>query len=819
MPDQLVRDFRFALRGLRREPTFALTAIVALAIGVVTVTTTFSVADAELWKPLPYPHPEQLVAIYARGPGARAQTDPIAGADLIDWRAGAPAFSELAATGRTLRRVLRLDTAESVLVNEVTANYFTTLGRQPIAGRTFGPDDARKSQAALLTDRAWRRLFAADASVVGRQLFLDDQPIVIAGIVAVDDSLGPDGDLYLPIDESTTAFLDRDVAMGYGAIGRLQPGAEASVVHAQLQATAARIAQMHPEGRAGHTIFVEDLGERFAGYNWRPLYYFLGGAIVVLLLSAVNVATLLLGRAVRRTREFALRGALGGGLGALARQLLAEGAVIAIPGGTLGVLASAWALKLFTAELPSDFLARGSEIPIDLRVMLFTVAVSALTTVAFVMAPLLFARRIDLMPALGAGGRTGASVGEGRARMALLAAQLALTVVLLFGAGLFVKSFVALTHVPLGFDPVNAVAIRSTLSGPRYAADDQIRRYASDLVDRAAATPGVRDAAIASTSPLGSGPLIRFARADGPALSPSDAPSAIVRAVSPSYFRTVATRVIRGREFLPTDVAGAPRVAIVNEQLADQVFPGEDALGKTINLLPARAAWISRPGPVLIVGVASRIKEVGINEIDFPDVYLPFAQMPAPALELVARTNVPASTLLATLRQRVASLDPAIPVTSATTFEGRLADALQGDRFNLVLTSAFAAVAVLLASIGVFGAVSYAVQARTREFGVRLAFGARPSQLIRSALWHAGRIAVVGGAVGLGLTLILARVIGDALYLVPRMHNGLLFGVTTTDPAMLASAFGGIVFVALLAGAVPARRVGAVDPVRALRAE
>ena len=373
--------------------------------------------------------------------------------------------------------------------------------------------------------------------------------------------------------------------------------------------------------------------------------------------------------------------------------------------------------------------------------------------------------------------------------------------------------------MPLGFDPVNALAIRSTLSGPRYAADDQIRRYASDLIDRAAATPGVRDAAIASTSPLGSGPLIRFARADGPALSPSDAPGAIVRAVSPSYFRTLATRVIRGREFLATDVAGAPRVAIVNESLADQVFPGEDAVGKTINLLPARANWTNRPGPVVIVGVASRIKEVGINEIDFPDIYVPFAQMPAPAFELVARTNVPASTLLSTLRQRAASLDPAIPVTSATTFEARLADALQGDRFNLLLTSAFAAVAVLLASIGVFGAVAYAVQARTREFGVRLAFGALPSQLIVSALWQAGRIAVVGGAVGLGVTLILARLIGDALYLVPRSHNGLLYGVTTTDPMMLGCAFGGLVLVALLAGAVPARRVGAVDPVQALRAE
>ena len=240
---------------------------------------------------------------------------------------------------------------------------------------------------------------------------------------------------------------------------------------------------------------------------------------------------------------------------------------------------------------------------------------------------------------------------------------------------------------------------------------------------------------------------------------------------------------------------------------------------KTIDLLPGRANWTNHPGPLLIVGVASRIKEVGINEIDFSDVYLPFAQMPAPALELIARTNVPASTLLTTLRQRAASLDPAIPVTSATTFEVRLADALQGDRFDLVLTSAFAAVAVLLASIGVFGSVAYAVQARTREFGVRLAFGARPSQLIRSALWHAGRIAVIGGAVGLGVSVILARVIGNALYLVPREHNGLLYGVTTTDPTMLACAFGGVVLMALAAGAVPARRVAGVDPVRALRAE
>ena len=817
-----MRHLKFALVGLRREPTFALAAILTLAIGVATVTTTFSVADAELWKPLPYPNPEQLVAITSRGPSARAraQADPIAGADLLDWRASAPAFAELAGVGRTSRRVLRLDTAESALVTEVTANYFSTLGRLPIAGRTFGPEDARQSRAAVLTDRAWRRLFSSDPSAIGRQVLLDDQPVVVAGIVSADDSLGQEADLYLPIDESTSAFLDRATALTYGAIGRLRSGVDAGAARVQLQGIADRIAQAYPEGRAGHAIFVDDLHSYFSGNNWRPLYFFLGGSIVVLVLSAVNVAALLLARAVRRTREFALRGALGGSLAALSRQFLAEGAVIAIPGGAAGVLVSSWALKLFTAELPSDLLLRGTTIPIDFRVTFFALAVSSVTTVAFVMVPLLLARRIDLMSALGAGGRSGISGAEGRARLTLLTVQIALTVVLLSGAGLFLKSFVALTRVPLGFDPVNAIAIRATLSGPRYATDAQVRQYVEELVDRARATPGVRDAAVASSSPLGSGPMLRLVAADRPRPAVNDSPRAIIRAVTSTYFHTLATRIVRGREFSEADVAGAPRAVIVNEYLAGLVFPGEDPIGKTIDFLPgARAPWTNRPGEARIVGVAANIKEVGINEVDFADIYVPFAQSPAPALELIARTSVPASTLLTSLRQQAASLDPAIPVTSATTFDARLSDALQGDRFNLLLTGAFAAVAVLLAAIGVYGAVAYAVQARTRELGVRLALGAKPSRLVGSALWQAGRIGVIGGAAGVGLTLVLARLIGDALYLVPGSHNGLLYKVTTTDPVMLACAFAGIVVVALIAGAVPARRIAGVDPVRALRAE
>ena len=261
--DRLFRDTRYGLRSLRREPTFAITAILTLALGIATVTTTFSVADAELWKPLPYPHAEQLIAIYTRGPGARALVDPLSGPDFLDWRAGAPALTDLAGIGLSSRRVLQLATAESTEVTEVTANYFSTLGRPAVAGRTFGPQDATRSQAAVLTDCAWRRHFAGDPAVIGRQFLLDARPIVIAGIIAPDDSLGSVCDIYLPIDESTPAFLDRAGSATYAVIGRLRAGVGADVAREQLQATMDRIAKSYPEGRNGHTVFVEDLRTRY----------------------------------------------------------------------------------------------------------------------------------------------------------------------------------------------------------------------------------------------------------------------------------------------------------------------------------------------------------------------------------------------------------------------------------------------------------------------------------------------------------------------------------------------------------------------------
>jgi len=816
--DGLWRDARYGLRGLRREPTFALSAILTLALGVATTSTVFSVADAELWKPLPFPDPQQLVAVVSRGP-AGGRVDGLSGADLLDWRAGTSSFSDLAADGGTSRRVLRLATAESIAVAEVTANYFTTLGRPAVAGRTFTADDARGGHAAVLTDRAWRRLFDADPSTIGRTLTLDAQAVVVVGIVGADDSLGPDPDLFVALDERAPAFLDRTQAAVYGCIGRLKPGVEAGAARAELQAVATRLAKAYHEDRIDHRIEIEDLRAFFTGYNWRPHFFFLSASLVVLLLSAVNVATLVVGRAFRRTHEFALRGALGGGQGALARQLLVEGALLALAGGAVGVVLTTWAVGAFTSALPDDLLARGRDIPVDLRVWAFAFGVTALTTVLFVVTPLLAARRIDLSGALGPRGHTGRSAAEGRARTALLVAQVALTVVLLSGAGVFLKSFLALTRAPLGFNPEAALAARVSLSGPQYAADAQVRAYADALVDRARAVPGVADAAIGSSSPLGSGPVVQFVTAGRPRPPAGQEPRAILRAASPRYFQALGIPILRGRAFSAADGPGAPRVAIVNEYVASQMFSGEDPLGQVIELQPARTPWTNRPGALTIVGIASNVKDVGVNEVNFGNIYVPYAQAPAPWIELLVRTSVPPASVRDTVRRAAAEVDPTVPVTSVSTFEERLAGVLQGDRFNLLLVSAFAAVAIVLAGVGVYGAFAYAVETRTREFGVRLALGARPARLVGAALWQAGRLGALGGALGVACTLAVARAVGNALYLVRGEHNGLLFGVTTTDPAMLAGAFLGIVVMTLAAGAIPARRVARVDPALTLRNE
>jgi putative ABC transport system permease protein len=817
--DGLYRDLKYGIRRLQREMTFTMAATFTLALGIATSTTAFGVADAELWKPLPYPHPDELVAVYSRGSGEGAMVNLVSGAELQDWREAA-VFSDLAAVGSTVRRVLRLDTAESVLVQEVTPNYFATLGRNSIAGATFTVHNTSGTRAAMMTDRAWRRLFGEGPAVIGRALTLDDEPAVLIGIVRADDSLGPDPEIFLAIDENAPAWRDRTKPAVFNAVGRLRPGIDARSARAQLQVIAARSFPPSSGSGTSRIMHVEDLRGYYTGGNWPPLYFFLGASFVLLLLSVVNVATLLLTRASGRIREFALRGALGGTRGALARQLLVEGTLLTAVSAFVGILVAIGAVKFLAAQLPVGFLLRGENIPIDVRVCAFVLVIAGLITAAFVLAPLLPLRRIDPLASLNAGFRTGCTTTEGRVRRALLTAQIALTVLLLSGAGIFLKSFAALTNVPLGFDAANALVVRASLSGSGHSSNDAaVLSYVARLLDGAKAIPGVRLAAVSSSSPLGSGPLVNFTAIGRSNLRAEDRPGAILRTVSPAYFETLGIRILRGREFADLDAAGAPRVAVINETLARTAFGQENPLGRVIELLPARAAWTNRPGPLTVVGVASNVKEVGLNEVEFADIYVPFAQMPAPSVELLVRAGVPAATLRGPLREHVARLDPAVPVTQVTSFEERVATALRGDRFNLFLISGFAGVALLLSIVGIYGAVAYNVQARTREFAVCLALGARPLSLMDAALRDAVRVGVLGGSLGVAWTLALAAVVGDGLYLVAGSHNGLLYNVTTTDPASLAAALSGIVLVAIFAGAIPALRVARVDPVAVLRNE
>jgi predicted permease len=815
------RDVRHAFRGLRHQKLFALTAILTLAGGIGITTTIFSIVDAELWRPLPFAQPERLVKVFTQA-GDRGPVTLLSGADLVDWRAGSQALLQIAGDGIFSRQTLQLETAQAVLVSLVTANYFDVLPRPVVAGRTFVDTDRRVARAAVLTDRAWRRIFDAAPDTVGRSVLLDGRSTSIVGIVRASDSMGMDADVFLALDETTPAFLDRRQPLFTGVVGRLHPGVDPGVVRTQLDAVQRHIAAALGGSTPARAIRIEALSDFYRTSNARPLYFLLGASVVVLLLGTVNVAALILGRAFSRTREFALRGALGGGQIALARQLLVEGAMIALPAGALGVLVATWAVGAIGARLPADVLQRGADIPVDWRAAGFAFGVSVLTALLVGLAPLAATRRqnLNLSAVLGAAGRAGRSRSEGRARVALLTVQLALTTVLIAGAAVFVKSFVALTHVPLGFEPANLVALRAPLGGPRYATDAQIRDYAGRLLAAARATPGVQTAALSSSSPLGSGPLVFFADRDRPRPVEGAEPRAILRAATPGYFLATGIPIRRGREFTASDVAGAPRVAIVNEHLAGELAGGGDPVGRSIELLPgARAAWTRRPGALTIIGVAGNVKEVSLNEVSFSGIYVPLDQMPPASLEIIARTSVPPAAVSGSLRQAAAAVDPAVPVSAITTFDDRVDRALHRDRFNLELVATFAAIGVLLASLGIYGTVAYAVQTRTRELGVRMALGARPAGLMSSAVWQACRVGLAGGAAGILATLALARAIGDALYLVPGAHLGMLYGVTITDPFMLALAFAGITVVAALAALAPARRIARLDPVRVLRNE
>jgi putative ABC transport system permease protein len=808
--DRLGQHLRYGIRGLRREPVFALTALLTLALGTAATTTVISVVDAELWRPLPYRQPEQLFAVGSRDPKTNT-VDGITIGEFQAWRQRATALESLTAVGRIGRRTAQLGSAESFRTTEVTSAFFTTLGRRALVGRVFSADDPSAVQGVVLTERAWARVFDRDPAIIGRTFPLDDQPVTIVGVVANDDSMGVDGDLYISIDERRTANTSGPF---FTMIGRLAAGVSVTVLVDQLQAAIDDQARTDPS-RRGHRAVAEGLSDYYRTTNEAPLFFFLGASALVLLLTIANVASLVVARAVRRSPEFAVRSAIGGGTSSLAAQLAAEGALIAVPACLAGLVLTNAALGVLGQYVPSDLLYRGTEIAVDARVLGFTLFMAVATSAGLALVPLGVVRRIGGRAALGASHRTTASPAAARMRRTLLAGQLAITLTLLAGAGIFVKSFVALTQVPLGFEPANAWAMRFTLAGSRFANDDALRTYVDTVVDRLKGVPGVQHAAVATGSPLTSGWLAMVTPSPAEPNQPSPMRT-IFRSVGPEYFHAIGTTVIRGRAITSEDRHGAPLVAVVNQEFVRRMFGTEEPLGRTVEFVGMRAPSVGK-GIATVVGVVADIKEINLNEVTMPDIYLPFAQRPVGSVEVLVRGRGVDPGMSAALR--AAAADPVVPVTFIGNLEDRVDRALQRERFHLIVVAFFAALAVLTASIGVYGAMAYAVTARWREFGVRLALGASPRSLVGGTLWQAVRLGLIGGGIGLAMALLVARWIGDALYLVPGKHNGLLYETTTTDPIAMAGALIAILALSLAAGAVPARRASRVDPVQALRAD
>jgi predicted permease len=814
-------DLRHGVRVLRHHRTFAVTSILTLAIGVGTTTTAFSVVEGELWRPLPFPHADRLVAVFTTGPGARDTQEAVSVPDFLDWRTQTHAFDGLAGFRWTERRVLSgRDMPESLRVMPVTSNFFATLERLPALGRTFGPVEDRGGRSVILSGACWRRLFAADTMVIGRTVSLDDEPYSIVGVTAADARLEflAEPDLFVNIDLRSSKAGERG-ARDLLVIGRLKENVDVAAAAADIRTLAQRLAREYAAEHVGQGAGILPLRAAYLGYNWRPLFFFLGAAAFVLLLSCANVASLLLARALARQREFAIRGALGGGRGALVRQLAVEGALLALPAAAIGLVLTSWALRIIPAWVPRDYLYRSAAIAMDSRVYVVAVGLSGLTALMFGVAPAFFATRHDLSSTLGHGGRVVAgSPAHRRARHAVVVAEVTVALLLLFGAGLFLNSFLRLTNLPLGFDPRDRLTMRIQLTGARYSDLRQVVQFSQELLGRVGSLPGVHMAAVASDVPLGSGPLAWFVVADRPRPSPGEESTAIIRAVSPEFFNVLDIRRLLGRDFVSEDVAGAPAVAVINEHLARRFFPGENPVGRALVVVRSSAIWAGNEA-VRIVGVVANVKDVGLNEVDFNDIYVPIDQAKVPSIQLVVNTAVPPSGVVDALRREVVSLDPHLPVTAVTTMAQRLDDALRTDRFNLLLIGAFAVIAIVLAGVGIYGAMSCAIEQRTQEFGVRLALGARPAGILGLALGHAARLSLAGTGLGLVLSLALGRVLGSALYLVPGQHDGLIYGVNVTDPLTLAAACSSLIGITGFAALIPARRATRIDPIVALRQE
>jgi putative ABC transport system permease protein len=807
--EELWQDLRYGARMLLNNPGFTAVAVVTLALGIGANSAIFSVINALLLRQLPYRDPGKLVQVWEtdvkRGDNAMTASYP----NFADWRDRNHVFEQIAAYSGDGFILTGTSDSERIQGAIVSPSFFSMLGIKPIVGRVFSPeeDHPNKVFSAVISERLWRRRFNSDPHITGKTVGIDDESYTVIGVVpGVTDlyELPYDTELWLPISFGGAFNIRRGHYLN--VMARLKPGVTPEQAQANMDYIAGALAAQYPDANKDHGIRLVPLHEQILGDYKLALVVMLGAVAVVLLIASANVANMLLARAGSRQREIAIRIALGAGRFRLIRQLLTESLLLSIIGGAIGLLLALYGVYLLVTFGPAD-LPRAQEIAVDGSVLGFTLAVSLLTGVIFGLAPALQASRPDLNETLKDSGRSATgSAGHRRVRSLLVVSEIALSLILLVGAGLLMRSFLKLRAVDPGFNSQNSLVGRISLSGSKYETETSVIAFYDQFLDKIKSLPGIQSAAIRTYIPIAAseGFANRSFSIEGRLTDPADRPTAFYNGVSPDLFHTMDIPIVKGRPFDNQDVKEARKVIIINETFARRNFPGEDPIGKrmTYRANPREEDWAT------VVGIVKDTKPRALDGDPVAEMYVPFAQQPDSSMAFIIRMTSKPEGTIAAVRQTVQSLDKDQPVYGIRTLESVMSEAVAKPSFRMFLLGIFASVALILAMVGIYGVMSYSVAQRTHEIGIRMALGAQRTDVVQLVIGYGMALTFVGVGIGLVASFALTRVLSQ-----------FLFGVEPIDPLTFTVIALLLIGVALLACWIPAQRATKVDPLLALHCE
>ena len=805
----LRQELRYALRVLAKQPAFTLIAVLTLALGIGANTAIFSIINAVLLRPLPYPDADRIMVLNeSSGPGDYSS---VALPDYFDWRNENTVFEHLAATHKESRNLSGIPGREPERIScaSVTRNFFNIIGLPPEIGRTFSEDEDKVGAppVVVISDRLWRRAFNADPSVLGRSITLHDQNYTVIGVMPPQITSPQDTDVWLSLmrRSNNAVWMQRFIHPMIYVWGKLKPGVTVAQARTEMKMIAARLEKAYPDTNGKETAEVTPLIENLVGKYRTNLGLLLAAVGLVLLIACANLANLFAARGAARAREFAIHAAVGATRGQIVKKLLIESFVIALIGGTLGFFIALWVRDGLVALSPGD-VSRFHQISFDLPVLGFTFLIASLTTVLFGLWPAWQASHTDVQLAL----KTG-SAGSGdppsakRARDWLVISEIALTLTLLVAAGLVVKSFSRLQSLSLGYEPRALVTARFELPWRKYNDRDKIDIFAKTLLDKVRTIPGVQNAAVSSNGPLMGGWQTGFWREENPRPQPADMLNSDLEVIDGDYFSTLKAPLLRGRTFNERDTKDSPRVIIIDQAMAEQYFPGENPIGKRLGVDVGNdeEGWVMSE----IVGIVARMRFHSVDEMaPLPVIYCSLGQAQRNSLALFVRSTVGSAALARSIRDAVTSIDSSVPTFDVRPMSDRVRESWGAQRLLSFLFSIFAALALALATIGLYGLLTYTTLKRIREIGIRLALGARPAQVRTMILSHGMQLLLVGAIIGLGSAIGLSKFLQRVLFEANGANADIYFGV------------GIVMLVAtLLACWIPARRASRVDPIVALR--